>query len=150
MALAVNSTSRLQIQFVNSKPTRTELPSPRLPNYRLSRSRLSAHRSDRLLRKSDSAWRSAAEPVTGGSGCLLPAVLAAGHTFPARGPTRGQQRTTLPGRTRRAHAHGGPPPWRQCCPERSSSRVRSLQPGDHAGEAWPGERGGRGSAGPGC
>ncbi|KAH0517727.1 hypothetical protein LTLLF_119240 [Microtus ochrogaster] len=66
MALAVTNISKLQNQFVNSKHTPTELPSPRLSNYRLSRSTLSAHRSDRLLRKSGSARRSAAEPVTGG------------------------------------------------------------------------------------
>lgn len=50
----------------------------------------------------------------------------AAPTFPGPSPAHRPLRTTLPGRTRaRARARApGPPPWRLCCPGRSSSPVR--------------------------
>lgn len=53
-----------------------------------------------------------------------PLCLAA-PTFPGPSPAHGPLRTTLPGRTRARARAPGPPPWRLCCPGRSSSRVRS-------------------------
>ena len=55
-----------------------------------------------------------------------PALLClAAPTFPGPSPAHGPLRTTLPGRTRARARAPGPPPWRLCCPGRSSSRVRS-------------------------
>lgn len=56
---------------------------------------------------------------------LQPPHAPPAATFPGPGPTRRPLPTTLPGRTRARARALGPPPWRPCCPGRSSSRVRS-------------------------
>lgn len=66
---------------------------------------------------------------------------AAGPTFPGRSPTRRALRTTLPSRTRSRARAPGPPPWRPCCPERSSSRVRSRSLATTLPRRSGGERG---------
>lgn len=51
-----------------------------------------------------------------------PATPPGSHLFRSR-PRAPRLRTTLPGRTRARARAPGPPPWRPCCPGRSSSPV---------------------------
>lgn len=82
----------------------------------------------------DPAWLRAGGRAASRSG-QAGAEAAGGPSSPPRSsaglppfrpqPRTAPARTTFPDRTRARARAPGPPPWRQCCPGRSSSRVRS-------------------------